>query len=222
MVAFLVLSWLFKPHLRRSTNPKYLPWSLKERLQLFKMGGLCWGILYLFVNIQVRDFVAACENCKENKHTTQIKRPVMGKDRSTHSKDVPGFLRKISAVSPRKYHAIYRIRSLDQVCVAKSDAEGLIDSCNLIAARRNIHPIRSSGNNPHGQRKTVCIQGIREYDTRIWKYTHEDREIRTTIQCFGESEPIRISSNPSKHPRRPHAMGWTLTGHTSIAEVIHT
>jgi len=52
MVAFLVLSWLFKPHLRRlsSTNPKYLAWSLKERLQLFKMGGLSCGILYIFVN----------------------------------------------------------------------------------------------------------------------------------------------------------------------------
>jgi len=52
MVAFLVLSWLFKAHLRRlySTNPKYLAWSLKERLQLLKMGGLSCGILYLFVN----------------------------------------------------------------------------------------------------------------------------------------------------------------------------
>jgi len=52
MVAFLVLSWLFKPHLRRlsSTNPKYLERSLKGRLQLFKMGGLSCGILYLFVH----------------------------------------------------------------------------------------------------------------------------------------------------------------------------
>jgi len=30
--------------------------------------------------VQVRDFVAASENCKENKHTTQIKRPEMGKE----------------------------------------------------------------------------------------------------------------------------------------------
>jgi len=51
MVAFLVLSWLFKPHLRclSNTNPKYLARSLKERLQLFRIGGLSCGILYLFV-----------------------------------------------------------------------------------------------------------------------------------------------------------------------------
>jgi len=52
MVAFLVLSWLFKPHLSRlsNTNPKYLAWSLKERLQSFRIGPLSCGILYLFVN----------------------------------------------------------------------------------------------------------------------------------------------------------------------------
>jgi len=52
MVAFLVLSWLFKPHLGRlsNTNPKYLARSLKERLQLFRIGGLSCGVLYLFVN----------------------------------------------------------------------------------------------------------------------------------------------------------------------------
>jgi len=52
MVAFLVLFLLFKPNLRRlsSTSPKYPAWSLKERLQLFRMGGLSCGILYLFVN----------------------------------------------------------------------------------------------------------------------------------------------------------------------------
>jgi len=99
-----------------------------------------------------------------------------GTDRSTHSKVVPVFLRKISAVSPRKYHAIYRVGSFNQVCVAKNDAEGNIDSCNPIPTRRNIHPIRSSGNNPHVQRKTVYLQGIRDYAERIWDYTHKDRE----------------------------------------------
>jgi len=49
MVTFLVFSWLFKPHLWRLSNTylKYLAWSLKERLQLFRMVGLSCGILYL-------------------------------------------------------------------------------------------------------------------------------------------------------------------------------
>jgi len=52
MVAFLVLFWVFKPHLRSlsNTNLKYLAWSLKDRLQLFKIVWLSCGILYLFVN----------------------------------------------------------------------------------------------------------------------------------------------------------------------------
>jgi len=63
-----------------------------------------------------------------------------GTDRSTNSKDVRELPRKVSAASPRRYHVFYRVGSLNQVCVAKSDAKGLIDSCNPIPAKKEYSP----------------------------------------------------------------------------------
>jgi len=60
------------------------------------------------------------------RHTTQLKRAVMGNlllGRSTHSKVVPGFPRKVSAVSSRKYNVIHRVGSPNQVCVASLNLE---------------------------------------------------------------------------------------------------
>jgi len=108
--------------------------------------------------VQVRDFVAACEKSKESKHTTQIKRPVMGKEVRTDrqiQKMYVNFLGKYPR--PRRGDTMFFIAldHLTKFVWLKAMPRASSTAVIRFLQRRNIHPIRSSGNNPRGQRKIL-------------------------------------------------------------------
>jgi len=143
--------------------------------------------------VQVRHFVAACENCKENKHTTQIKRPVMGKAVRT---DRP--IQKLYLDFLGKYPRSRRGNTMLFIALDHLTKFVWLKAMPKATSTTVIRFLQEGIFTQFGVPETIHTDNGRQFVSR---------EIRTTIQCFGESKPIRVSSNSSKHPGRPHAMG---------------
>jgi len=158
--------------------------------------------------IQVREFVSACENCKENKHITQIKRPVMGYE---VRKDRP--IQKLYLDFLGKYPRSHRGNTMLFIALDHLTKFVWLKANPKATSTAVVRFLQEGIFTQFGVPETIHTDNGRqfiskEFENMLQKYgiTHM-KTGRYIIQCFGESKSIRASSHSSEHPGRPHAMG---------------